>query len=64
MGTGGAATGGPCLKDTTTEAAILGDSYVTGFTTPALQPALAMLDPSLMNTPNYAAPACHWRAAG
>ncbi len=54
MGTGGAATGGPCLKDTTTEAAILGDSYVTGFTTPALQPALAMLDPSLMNTPNYA----------
>jgi hypothetical protein len=53
-GTTGAATGGPCLTDLTTQAAIFGDSYVTGFTTPPLQPALAQLDPSLKNTPNYA----------
>ncbi|HEX4340682.1 MAG TPA: SGNH/GDSL hydrolase family protein [Polyangiaceae bacterium] len=53
-GAGGAvATGGPCLTDLTTEAAIIGDSYITGFLTPALQPSLAMLDPSLTNTPNY-----------
>jgi lysophospholipase L1-like esterase len=51
---GAAATGGPCLSDTTTEAAFIGDSYVTGFLTPALQPNLAMLDPSLTSTPNYA----------
>lgn len=55
-GTGGTTSVAPppCLADPTQDAAILGDSYVTGAASPALQPALAALYPTAGQFPNYA----------
>jgi lysophospholipase L1-like esterase len=52
-GTDANASQPPCLTGAG-DAVILGDSYVTGFLSPALQPALAALDPSASNFRNYA----------
>ncbi|HEX4336866.1 MAG TPA: SGNH/GDSL hydrolase family protein [Polyangiaceae bacterium] len=56
--TGGAAGGGstsvpPCLS-AGNQGAIIGDSYVTGALSPAMQPALGMLDPTVNSFRNYA----------
>lgn len=46
----------PCIDNPAGQAAIVGDSYVTGALSPALQPALAALHPPIGNYPNYAVP--------
>jgi lysophospholipase L1-like esterase len=45
----------PCLS-AGADAAIIGDSYVTGAASPALQPALGMLDATVNTFRNYAIP--------
>ncbi len=45
-------------------AAIIGDSYVTGFGSPALQPALAAIDASIGQYPNYAGAGCSMATGG
>jgi lysophospholipase L1-like esterase len=52
---GGPPAAGPCLTSAT-EGIIIGDSYVTGAGSPAMQPALAMLDPTATGFRNYAVP--------
>jgi lysophospholipase L1-like esterase len=61
-GAGGAGTGGaggasgknPCITKPS-QIVLIGDSYITGFAgTPALQPALAMLEPTAAMWRNYA----------
>ena len=47
-------TAGPCLTDGASQGTIIGDSYVTGFATPALQPELAKLDATIGMFSNYA----------
>ncbi len=51
--TSGGPTAGPCLTDAS-EGTIIGDSYVTGFGTPALQGELAALDATIGMFSNYA----------
>jgi lysophospholipase L1-like esterase len=70
-GTGGAGTGGappaskpPCIAQPAQEAAILGDSYVTGAASPALQPALGKLDASVLHYKNYAVPGTSMATGG
>jgi len=64
MGVGGSAGAGgaggatppskpPCLA-APSDAVMIGDSYITGFLSPALQPALGALDPTASNFRNYA----------
>lgn len=53
LGTGGAASQPMCLASAS-DAAILGDSYVTGALSPALQPALQTLYPTAGQFANYA----------
>jgi lysophospholipase L1-like esterase len=43
----------PCLDDPG-QAVIMGDSYITGFFSPALQPTLAVLEPAVGGYRNYA----------
>ncbi|HVW29408.1 MAG TPA: SGNH/GDSL hydrolase family protein [Polyangiaceae bacterium] len=45
----------PCISSAS-EVAIIGDSYVTGAASPALQPALGMLDATANSFRNYAVP--------
>ena len=61
VGAGGVGVGGappvtkpPCITSGATQAAIIGDSYVTGAGTPALQPALVAIDPTMSSYKNYA----------
>ena len=57
MGTGGAAGAGvakpPCLANPS-NGVIIGDSYITGFVSPAFQPALGALYPAANQFRNYA----------
>ncbi|HVU05282.1 MAG TPA: SGNH/GDSL hydrolase family protein [Polyangiaceae bacterium] len=68
QGTGGSGTGGdtsaPCITDPAQEAVILGDSYVTGFGSPALQPELAKIISSIGQYPNYAGAGCSMASGG
>jgi lysophospholipase L1-like esterase len=66
QGTGGADPGGapPCISDPASMAAIIGDSYVTGFGSPALQPSLSAIDPSIGQYPNYAGAGCSMASGG
>jgi hypothetical protein len=52
-GGGGTQTSPPCLTNAS-EGVIIGDSYVTGALSPALQPALAALNPFANGFRNYA----------
>jgi hypothetical protein len=61
---GGSPTGGACITDPASQAAILGDSYVTGFLTPALQPALQAVDPTIGQYKNYAGAGCSMATGG
>jgi lysophospholipase L1-like esterase len=64
-GTGGQGSGEkpPCISGPT-DAAIIGDSYVTGALSPALQPALAALYPTAGQFPNYAVPGTSMATGG
>jgi lysophospholipase L1-like esterase len=53
-GGGGAATKSPCIATPANDGAFIGDSYVTGFGSPALQPALGALDAQALQFQNYA----------
>jgi hypothetical protein len=59
-GAGGAPPGDPppCITDAASQGIILGDSYVTGFGSPPLQPALAKLIPAIGQFKNYAGAGC------
>lgn len=46
--------GHPCVTDGANQVAIIGDSYVTGALSPALQPALVTLAPGASSFANYA----------
>jgi hypothetical protein len=65
-GSGGSSTSssGDCITDPTQDAVILGDSYVTGFGTPALQPALAAIITDIGKYPNYAGAGCSMISGG
>jgi hypothetical protein len=69
-GAGGGGMGGnsgyvpPCITDPASEAFILGDSYVTGFASPALQPSLAAIIPSIGQYGNYAGAGCSMASGG
>jgi lysophospholipase L1-like esterase len=54
----------PCISMPSAQVVMIGDSYVTGFGSPPLQPALANLVPDATNYPNYAGAGCSMASGG
>jgi lysophospholipase L1-like esterase len=54
----------PCISKPGEEVVIIGDSYVTGFSSPPLQPELANLVPDASSYPNYAGAGCSMASGG
>jgi hypothetical protein len=50
---GGTTAEAPCITSPAAQGAFIGDSYVTGFASPALQPALGALDSQALQFQNY-----------